>query len=285
METILAELNRTGKVKISCDVGEIVIWKTINDIYSRCDRTKIDDINKFNIAELEKVYYLDFNGIDTTNIVEHIGKNYINLLSFTNCDLSKLQKIENVNVLYIYDCKLEKCELYGLKSLAYRGHLNFLNMLPISLTYLDLSGNSLTTVPEEIYDLINLQSLYLYSNRIRLISPKISNLNKLLDLYLFCNQIVELPETICDMQLSEINIRDNRIELLPIGINKLYERGCNIIMDTNPIFYEISGKYQWHISTIIEYSNKKRLLLILRKYFPIVFNVGDGIMMTLLLLT
>ena len=56
-------------------------------------------------------------------------------------------------------------------------------------TYIDLSDENLTSIPDSIILLVNLQRLYLYHNRITNIPDSISSLVNLQRLYLHVNHI------------------------------------------------------------------------------------------------
>jgi Leucine-rich repeat (LRR) protein len=61
---------------------------------------------------------------------------------------------------------------------------------------LDLSGLKLTSLPDQIFDLIQLESLYLADNQLTSISNKVSNLGNLKELDLEKNPIESLPEVL-----------------------------------------------------------------------------------------
>lgn len=62
-----------------------------------------------------------------------------------------------------------------------------------NLPKLDLSGLGLTALPEEIGNLTNLTTLYLYSNRLEVLPEWIGNLTNLTKLSLFGNRLEVLP--------------------------------------------------------------------------------------------
>jgi internalin A len=82
--------------------------------------------------------------------------------------------------------------------------------------WLDLRGLALTELPEEIFKLIDLVFLFLWSNKLTNLSPKISQFTKLELLFLLENKLTEIPAEIG--QLSKLVILDlsyNKINTLP----------------------------------------------------------------------
>ncbi len=63
-------------------------------------------------------------------------------------------------------------------------------------TTLDLSGLELTTLPDQLFDLVHLKELNLSGNNLTGIPPHISRLEALEVLKLWENQITGLPEEI-----------------------------------------------------------------------------------------
>ena len=89
-------------------------------------------------------------------------------------------------------------------------------------TTLDLSNNQLTTLPEAIAQLSNLNVLYLRNNQLTTLPEAIAQLSNLNGLYLGNNQLTTLPEAIA--QLSNLNVLDlsnNQLTTLPEAIAQL----------------------------------------------------------------
>lgn len=136
-------------------------------------------------------------------------------------------------------------EITRLKNLT---HLNLsgnpLVCLPdgfddLNLTILDLTGCRLRHVPEEVFGLTGLKTLYLGTNFLREISPAIQNLaalkelnlnNNLLGtlplelgmlpnvkaLHLTHNQFTDFPMAVCRLkELEHLHISENQLDLLP----------------------------------------------------------------------
>ena len=66
----------------------------------------------------------------------------------------------------------------------------------LDITELHLNNNQITTIPDSISSLVNLQILYLYNNQITTISDSICLLVNLQILFLNNNQITSIPESI-----------------------------------------------------------------------------------------
>lgn len=69
---------------------------------------------------------------------------------------------------------------------------------------LDLSGKGISIVPQEIYQLTDLEVLDLSNNKIAIIDSKISNLTKLSFLNISNNQILSLPQSIANLSNLEV---------------------------------------------------------------------------------
>ncbi len=101
---------------------------------------------------------------------------------------------------------------------------------PTSLTYdddnrlikLGLSGLALTQLPPELWQLTNLQELYLNENQLIRLPPEIGKLSNLRELELRGNQLNELPAELWQLTtLQWINLHSNQLSQLPPEIGKL----------------------------------------------------------------
>jgi len=94
-----------------------------------------------------------------------------------------------------------------------------LNSLKGQLTFLDLSGNKLTELPQEIDSYKLLTTLYLSNNKLTKLPSTIGNCELLTTLFLDNNMLTELPSTIGNCkQLAHLHLSDNRLAKLPIEI-------------------------------------------------------------------
>jgi len=89
-------------------------------------------------------------------------------------------------------------------------------------TKLDLSQNNLTSLPESIGRLTNLQELNLESNKLTSLPESIGRLTNLEFLYLIGNRLTSLPESIGRLtNLVSIQLRQNNLTSLPESIGRL----------------------------------------------------------------
>ncbi|MDP3533514.1 MAG: leucine-rich repeat domain-containing protein [Alphaproteobacteria bacterium] len=92
----------------------------------------------------------------------------------------------------------------------------------IFLKSLDIRYNKLTSLPESIKNLENLEELHLDENNLKTIPDSIKHLKKLRILCLSSNKITSLPDWIGDLEnLEELYLGKNKITTLPDSIQKL----------------------------------------------------------------
>lgn len=85
-----------------------------------------------------------------------------------------------------------------------------------SLNLLNISDTCLTTIPDEIKLLTNLQSLLLFGNKLEVFNENITSLSKLKVLDLSRNQLASIPDSLNNMkELTSINFSSNQIESMP----------------------------------------------------------------------
>src|SRR6266571_3264114 len=90
------------------------------------------------------------------------------------------------------------------------------------LIKLGLSGLALTQLPPELWQLTNLQVLYLNENQLIRLPPEIGKLSNLRELELRGNQLNELPAELWQLTtLQWINLHSNQLSQLPPEIGKL----------------------------------------------------------------
>jgi len=81
---------------------------------------------------------------------------------------------------------------------------------------LDISSNDLLTIPNEIFDLTQLQMFYCHNNQIKEIPKEIGNLTQLKKFFCGINQIKEIPNEICNLtQLKKFNFGFNQVTKIP----------------------------------------------------------------------
>ncbi len=92
----------------------------------------------------------------------------------------------------------------------------------VNLQSLNLSGNQLSSLPGEIVQLTNLQSLDLMGNQLSSLPREIGKLTKLQSLDLSYNQLSSLPPEIGQLvNLQSLNLRGNQLSSLPWEIVQL----------------------------------------------------------------
>ncbi|KJE88716.1 AGC protein kinase [Capsaspora owczarzaki ATCC 30864] len=97
---------------------------------------------------------------------------------------------------------------------AFLGSLNF-TVLPQMLTKINLTDNGLTSLPEAIGDLPNLESLIVKNNQLRSLPAKIFAIPTLKWLYAAYNQIEVLPEKFAKCLIQIFEVQHNRLQKLP----------------------------------------------------------------------
>ena len=90
------------------------------------------------------------------------------------------------------------------------------------LTYLNLRGLLLSSLPSQIGDLVNLQTLDLANNQLNTLPPEIGNLTALTFLNLDYNQLTTLPPEIGNLTaLTQLDLGNNQLTTLPPEIGNL----------------------------------------------------------------
>ncbi|XP_049879470.1 leucine-rich repeat-containing protein 47-like [Pectinophora gossypiella] len=84
------------------------------------------------------------------------------------------------------------------------------------LNLLNISETCLTSIPDDIKHLVNLQSLLLFGNKLESFNENITSLPKLKVLDLSRNQLTSIPESLNKLkELTSINFSSNQIESMP----------------------------------------------------------------------
>jgi Leucine-rich repeat (LRR) protein len=91
-----------------------------------------------------------------------------------------------------------------------------------NLTRLDLSRMGLTSLPDCIGQLQQLEWLVLVSNQLTHLPEWVFKLRDLCGLYLSCNKIAEIPETLINLsRLQSLRLDHNQLEKLPAALTQL----------------------------------------------------------------
>jgi Leucine-rich repeat (LRR) protein len=119
---------------------------------------------------------------------------------------------------------------------------------------MDFSGNSLSTIPEELHTLCNLINLNLSMNKLKRLSKNIGALTQLKQLFLQCNHIAELVPSFQELHsLQHLKLHENPLKKCPpelrclTGLIRLTLSGCSM----NKFDENIKGKFL----TILTMSN------------------------------
>ena len=103
------------------------------------------------------------------------------------------------------------------------------------LTYLDLCGNLLSSLPESLRNLTDLKTLYLGPNNFRSLPNWLGDLKNLEFLELGYNKLSSLPESLGNLEnLKELGLMNNNLQTLPKCLKSLknlkilYLNGCNL---------------------------------------------------------
>ncbi|CAL4093297.1 unnamed protein product, partial [Meganyctiphanes norvegica] len=106
------------------------------------------------------------------------------------------------------------------------------------LQVLNLGGNQLETVPEELGELQQLGSLTLCDNRLKRLPRAISSLSRLRSLLLHKNNLCCLPLEIVKLRgLMELSLRDN-----PLVTRFLDTLSCRKVMYNSPSLLELAAR-------------------------------------------
>ncbi|WP_375478430.1 COR domain-containing protein, partial [uncultured Nostoc sp.] len=104
-----------------------------------------------------------------------------------------------------------------------------------NLQTLNLSYNQLSSLPPEIVQLTNLQTLNLSGNQLSSLPPEFRQLTNLQTLYLYNNQLSSLPPEIRQLQnLRSLNLYNNQLSSLPPEIRQLQNLN-KLDLRSNPV--------------------------------------------------
>jgi Leucine-rich repeat (LRR) protein len=138
-------------------------------------------------------------------------------------DLLNCERLENKSGLT--ESQKEMKKKMSIAMLTLKG--NYLKTLPFdfaqleNLTSLNLAQNDFENIPSAIYDLTQLEKLFLYDNKIRSIDGvRVAKLEQLKVLDLWNNQIKKVPVELATMgSLEECNLAKNPLKEIPEAIS------------------------------------------------------------------
>ena len=120
------------------------------------------------------------------------------------CDLNSASEVHHLELYFEYDDE----------PIPINFHAGLFKHF-VNLRVLNLSQCGLTTIPEDVWELTELQVLYVNNNDICEISPKIKNLTNLQHFNCEENELTTFPVEICQLtKLSEFEFGDNKLDML-----------------------------------------------------------------------
>ncbi|EDO36580.1 predicted protein [Nematostella vectensis] len=156
----------------------------------------------------------------------NLGNNRLQELPEVLCFLESLQKLhlfknllQDLNPIVLSGLqKLTFLNLNGNRLVSLPGEINRL----VSLQFLSLDGNQLKSLPTEICHLINLTEFHAADNQITSLPEDIAFLRNLSKLFVQKNYIEELPEGLAKCtRLSTLDISANRLRIFPAELSHL----------------------------------------------------------------
>ncbi|NRB40763.1 MAG: protein kinase [Pseudomonadales bacterium] len=122
--------------------------------------------------------------------------------------------------------QLKSGQLIGIKQLCLRENLSQfpeeIFELADSLEILDLSGNQLSSLPDDFHQLHKLRILFLSNNHFTCVPEVLAKCPELEMIGFKSNQITTLPENALPLQTRWLILTDNKIEKLPDSMGRLY---------------------------------------------------------------
>jgi Leucine-rich repeat (LRR) protein len=172
------------------------------------------------VAKFEVTDNAQYPGRDTLVVdisVKHVNgdslvvRNLLDVNGFTSVNIDKVCEYTNERVSRLY---LVQSRILGQLTLLPAAIQNL-----TELEVLNVQGNKLTNLPDEIGKLVNLTHFVISNNQLSSLPPGIGNLNKLNHLYASGNKITSLPDEIGGLvNLTDLQIYTNKLSVLPPGI-------------------------------------------------------------------
>src|SRR5260370_4797665 len=123
----------------------------------------------------------------------------------------------------------------------------------VDLQIILLDNNRLTSLPESMCQLLNLQWLSLGDNLFNAFPPSIGNLPQLHELWLNGNRISQLPQTVAELaNLQRIKLERNRLKTLPPSVATM-RRLKVIYLEGNPLNPALQSAYDAGLDSLRAY--------------------------------
>lgn len=181
----------------------------------KCLVVKKDTLGKFikNISNYSSIEELELSGVG----LEEIPDSVFQLKNLRSIDLSfnrirkfpeKFSVLKNLQVLNFSDNQLTDNVFEGSEGVVLE-----------CLESVSFHGNSLSKIPDFVFNSLKLELLDLSSNRISEVSPVLGKLQGLYSLFLNCNQIESLPDCFRNLgKVYEVYLNGNRLSALPSSL-------------------------------------------------------------------
>ena len=230
--------------KLSEDKYQIITKISFNNL-SKVNFDKLKNITKLcNLTELDLTRNSEF----FTAIDDKVYQNLIQL--YDTLEKSNILSDEFLKHRETFICAANKCliditkpikeQLTNNKIIQKYKQLIFTNQ---TIKILNLSHNSLSTLPLDICKLKNIINLDLSYNQLSTLPIDIGKLVNIINLDLSYNQLTTLPLNICKLKnIINFNLSHNQLFELPKEIGKLVNitnLSCNINIDIYDEFFDI----------------------------------------------
>jgi len=255
------------------------------------------DINSLKVfTHLTNLQLIHFDSeVDFAHLFDVLKElSQLDTLQLSHCSLTvvpdQVGRLQSLTCFKINDCR-------GLKDISAIKQL-------VNLTYLDLSGNSisvlpnifdslkkikilklnsnqLTELPEFICLLTELEELQFYSNNLTFLPECIIELKQLKQLSLSANPITYLPESFNQLLLEEIYLGENKFKVFPYQIfdistlKKISVHNTDVdslprsvakLVNLEYIYFNLNHKFNWQDAFVKLSKNEKLTQLIVRGY-------------------
>ena len=111
---------------------------------------------------------------------------------------------------------------YDIKELQTKNRNKLLNIKELTLGTYFRDIKPFSYIPNEVFKIINIESLSIYSGKLKGINKDISNLINLKEFDIYCCSLKKLPKEIGNLtKLKKLEIRCEKLKELPKGIANL----------------------------------------------------------------
>jgi len=218
---------------------------------SKLERLTLNECNlsglPLNLANLVSLNYFSLSKNSFTKVPKLLSKfSLLRVLDLSDnkiLDYSGLKQLTKLNTLYLNRNKLTNIpnEVKFLKDLEHIGLSDKIKTIPKfmsnleKLIYFDIQNSELVAIPSGISFMKNLEIIEMSGNQISFISDEVLKLKKIKRLRFYDNKIRKIPSKISILKnLESLDLSSNKIENIPHEISKL-QNIRNIDLEGNPI--------------------------------------------------